>query len=153
MVGGFGAEDRVDSGSDRYEESLVAVHMRLVRPMMSNAKLRYSDVPPVSTPTPPVFFNFGMPPANKPPSCGAPLIAGAAGAFRLPWSLLLLALFPGTGGARPPVGLAMPGTGGAPPTGEGPGPPETLPTIGADRSFVTAFFKAFPLLMSESRAP
>lgn len=47
----------------------------------------------------------------------------------------------------------MPGTGGAPPTGEGPAPPETLVTIGADRSFVTAFFKAFPLLISERRAP
>lgn len=112
-----------------------------------------SNVPPVSIPTPPVFFNFGMPPANKPPSCGAPPTAGAAGAFRLPWSLLLLALFPGTGGARPAGGRAIPGTGGAPPTGAGAAPPEALATIGADRSFVTAFFNALPLLMSESRAP
>lgn len=47
----------------------------------------------------------------------------------------------------------MPGTGGAPPNGDGPGPPDPLPTIGADRSFVTAFFRAFPLVISERRAP
>ena len=75
-----------------------------------------------------------------------------------PWSLLLRALLPGTGGARPPGGLgappipAIPGTGGAPPTG-GPDDEDPLPTTGADRSFVTAFFKAFPLWMSERSAP
>lgn len=78
---------------------------------------------------------------------------GATGASRLACSLLLLALFPGAGGARPPGGLDMPGTGGAPPTGDGPGPPDTFPTIGADRSFVTAFFKGLPLAISERRAP
>lgn len=72
---------------------------------------------------------------------------------RVPWSLLLLALLPGTGGARPPDDFAMPGTGGAPPSGDGPGPPETFPTTGADRSFVTVFFKALPLLISARRAP
>lgn len=41
------------------------------------------DVPPVSTP-PPVFLNFGMPPANNPPSCGALSTAEATGASRLP---------------------------------------------------------------------
>lgn len=79
--------------------------------------------------------------------------AAGVSRLRLPWSLLLLALFPGTGGARPPGGLAIPGTGGAPPTGAGPEPPDTFPTIGADRSFVTAFLRAFPLLISARRAP
>lgn len=109
------------------------------------------SVPPVSTP-PPVFLSFGMPPAKRPASCGAASM-GAAGASRLPWSLLLLALLPGTGGARPPGAFGKPGTGGAPPTGDGPGPPDTFPITGADRSFVTAFFKAFPLEISERRAP
>lgn len=69
-------------------------------------------------------------------------------------SLLLRALLPGAGGARPPGGLAMPGTGGAPPRGEGAEPPEDFPlTIGADRSLVTAFFSALPLVISERRAP
>lgn len=112
-----------------------------------------SNIPPVSMPTPPVFFNFGIPAANKPPNCGAALMAAAAGASLLLWSLLLLALLPpGTGGASPP-GLAMPGTGGAPARGDGPGPPDTFPTCGAERSLVTAFFRAFPLLMSARRAP
>lgn len=111
-----------------------------------------ADLPPVSTP-PPVFRNLGIPPANKPASCGALSIAAAEGAPGVPWSLLLLALFPGMGGARPPGGFAMPGTGGAPPSGDGPGPPDTFPTIGADRSFVTAFLRALPLLMSARRAP
>lgn len=48
-VGGFGADLDVDSGSERYDESRLA---------------------PVSTP-PPVFRSFGMPPAKRPPSCGA----------------------------------------------------------------------------------
>ena len=45
-VGGFGAVLREISGSERYEDDLSA---------------------PVSTP-PPVFLNFGIPPANIPPS-------------------------------------------------------------------------------------
>lgn len=40
------------------------------------------NLPPVSTP-PPVFLSFGMPPAKRPPSCGAASM-GAAGASRLP---------------------------------------------------------------------
>lgn len=114
-----------------------------------------SNIPPVATPTPPVFLSLGIPAANSPPSCGAASMAAAAGASLLPWSLLLLALLfppPGTGGASPP-GLAMPGTGGAPPRGEGPDPPEDLATTGAERSLVTVFFKARPLLMSARRAP
>lgn len=110
------------------------------------------NIPPVSTP-PPVFLSFGMPPAKRPPSCGAASMAGAAGASRLPWSLLLLALLPGTGGARPPGAFGRPGTGGAPPSGDGPGPPDTFPTTGADRSLVTVFFNALPLDISERRAP
>lgn len=98
------------------------------------------------------FLNFGIPPAKRPPSCGAlstPALAPP------PASLLLLNLFepPGTGGARP-VGVFIPGTGGAPPTG---GPPPTEPifvsTIGADLSLVTAFFNCLPFDMSLSRAP
>lgn len=47
-TGGLGAEV-VDSGSDRYEESAFA---------------------PVSMP-PLLFFNLGIPPAKRPPNCGA----------------------------------------------------------------------------------
>jgi hypothetical protein len=43
--------------------------------------------------------------------------------------------------------------GGAPPSGDGPGPPAALLTCGADRSFVTVFLSALPLLMSERSAP
>lgn len=96
-----------------------------------------------------------MPPANKPPSCGAESVESPP-LLRLSWSLLLLALFPGTGGARPPGGagaLPRPGTGGAPPMGGPPPPPETFPTWGADRSFVTVFFNALPFDMSLNKAP
>lgn len=46
------------------------------------------------------------------------------------------------------------GTGGAPPMG-GPPPPDLTPppTIGAERSFVTAFFNLAPFSMSPRRAP
>lgn len=72
-----------------------------------------------------------------------------------PW---LLPRLPGTGGARPPGGLGappiIPGTGGAPPMGgPPPPPPDELAMMGAERSFVTAFFSALPLVMSESSAP
>ncbi len=70
-----------------------------------------------------------------------------------PWSLLLRALLPGTGGARLPGGFGIEGTAGAPPNGEGPGPPDAAATSGADRSFVTAFLRARPFEMSERRAP
>lgn len=48
IPGGLGAELADDSGSDVYDDSRFA---------------------PVSTP-PPRFFNFGIPPANKPANCG-----------------------------------------------------------------------------------
>lgn len=94
-----------------------------------------------------------MPPANKPPSCGALAITLSPP----PVSLLLLALFPpGMGGAKPPGGaggLPMPGIGGAPVTGAL-GPSATFPTIGAERSLTcVTFFKRDPLLMSDSSAP
>lgn len=137
MVGGLGAEKDLplDSGSERYEEESEA---------------------PVSTP-PRLFRSFGMPPAKSPPSCGAASMP-APELSRPLWSLLLLARFPGAGGASPPGGLGMPpipipGTGGAPPIG---GPAELfadLPTIGAERSFVTAFRSALPLPISPRRAP
>lgn len=123
IVGGLGAEER-DSGSDAYAASLFA---------------------PVSIP-PPVFFSFGIPPAKMPPSCGA---AGAAALALLPLllgaSLLALALLFGVG--------SIPGTGGAPPTGGPEGPPESFPTTGAERSFVTAFLSCLPFCISPSSAP
>ena len=133
-VGGFGADFRVASGSELYDESRSA---------------------PVSMP-PPVFRSLGMPtPAKIPPNCGAPSEASAAPP--LPWSLLLLPRFaagaPGTGGARPLGGLARPGTAGAPPMGGPLEPPEDSPTCGADLSFVTAFLSLAPFVMSVSRAP
>ena len=74
-----------------------------------------------------------------------------------PVSLLLLARFPGTGGASPEGGWGarfMPGTGGAPPMGGPLGASETLPTCGADRSLTTVVFLSFmPLLMSVKSAP
>lgn len=109
------------------------------------------DVPPVSTP-PPVFFNLGMPPANSPPSCGAAAMP-AAGASGLLWSLFARARFPGTGGASADGAFAMPGIGGAPATGAGPPPPDALLTMGADRSFVTAFLRGLPLVISVRSAP
>lgn len=103
---------------------------------------------PVSTP-PLVFFNFGIPPAKRPPNCGADSIVAAGG---LSESLLLRFLFPppGTGGASP-VGGRIPGTGGAPLTG----PPESdfLSITGADLSLVTVDFNLAPLLISDKRAP
>jgi hypothetical protein len=109
-------------------------------------------LPPVLTP-PPVFFSFGMPPANSPPSCGAESMLDIALCCRSLWSLLLR-IRPGAGGAKLFGAFGKPGTAGAPPSGDGPGPPELLPpTNGADRSFVTVFLSALPLLMSESNAP
>lgn len=141
-VGGFGAEkvgafgaDCLDiSGSDMYDESRSA---------------------PVSTP-PPVFLSFGIPtPAKIPPSCGAalaPLLTPTPVV-----SLLLLALVDppalGTGGARPLGGLPRPGTAGAPPFGGPAEMPGVFPTMGADRSFVTAFFSLAPFVISVRRAP
>lgn len=135
-VGGFGADCLDVSGSDMYDDSRSA---------------------PVSTP-PPVFLNFGIPiPAKIPPNCGAAL---APMLSPLPVvSLLLLARFdpaapvPGTGGARPLEGLPKPSTAGAPPFSGPAEAPDVFPTMGADRSFVTAFFNLAPLVMSVRRAP
>jgi hypothetical protein len=125
--GGFGTRgaELVDSpGSDKYDESAFA---------------------PVSIP--PLFFSLGMPPAKRPPSCGA-AATSTEPVFPDPISLLLLPRLPGTGGASPPGGLGIPprpGIGGAPPTG-GPDEDDALPSMaGADLSLVTAFFKALPL--------
>lgn len=111
----------------------------------------YGDLVSAPVFTPPDFLNFGMPPANSPPSCG-----GAAMALSPPVSLLLLARFPppGTGGASPPGGaggLPIPGTGGAPPIAGAAS--LTFPTCGADRSLTTVFFSFAPLVMSPSSAP
>ena len=75
-----------------------------------------------------------MPPAKRPPNCGAASTVDEAGALG-PESLLLRFLFAeGTGGANP-VGGLIPGTGGAPATGPPPDP-AFLSTMGADLSFV-----------------
>lgn len=126
VVGILGAEaDRIGSGSEEFTESLLA---------------------PVSTPAA-VLRSFGIPPAKIPPNCGAPVPAVVSPPLLLGASLLPLArlVFPGTGGA-------IPGTGGAPPAGGPPDPPNSFPRRGAERSFVTAFFSLFPLLMSPRRA-
>ncbi len=140
-VGGFGAEEiggfragGLDiSESDVYSDSRSA---------------------PVSTPLP-VFLSFGIPtPAKIPPNCGATLLSPPPVV-----SLLLLTRFgsptpaPGTGGARPLGSLPRPGTAGAPPFGGPAEAPDVFPTMGADRSFVTAFFNLAPLVMSVRRAP
>jgi hypothetical protein len=130
--GGLGTELRDVSGSDRYGVALCSA------PVL----------------TPPDFLSFGMPPANKPPSCGADAIELSPP----PVSLLLLARFPppGAGGTSPggAGALPMPGTGGAPPIGGALGPSLTLPTVGADRSLTTVtFFSLAPLPMSDSSAP
>lgn len=135
-VGGFGADSLDVSGSDMYDESRSA---------------------PVSTP-PPVFLSFGIPtPAKIPPNCGAALAPLPSPPPVV--SLLLLALFdppepaPGTGGARPLGGLPRPGTASAPPFGGPIAVPDVFPTMGADRSFVTAFFSLAPFVISVRRAP
>jgi hypothetical protein len=111
-----------------------------------------SRIAPVSTP--PRLRSFGIPPANKPPSCGADWMAGPLSS---PPSLLLRNLFVaalvGMGGASPSGGLDMPGTGGAPRTA---GPRDFPPSFmieGADRSFVTAFFSRVPFVISSNSAP
>jgi hypothetical protein len=98
---------------------------------------------------PPRLFSLGIPPANNPPNCGASGKALAPPPVSLP---LLALLLPGTAGAAPPGGFNVPGTGGA--LGAA-GPEDVLdPSImGADRSFVTAFFNWAPLLMSPRSAP
>ena len=134
-VGGLGAGGLEVSGSDTYDESRSA---------------------PVSTP-PPVFLSFGIPtPAKIPPNCGAALVAMLSPPPIV--SLLLLTRFdppapaPGTGGASALGVLPRPGTAGAPPFG-GAEAPDVFPTMGADRSFVIAFFNLAPLVISVRRAP
>jgi hypothetical protein len=119
--GGFGADDTGREGAS-YDESVSA-------PVL----------------TPPDFRSLGIPPANRPPSCG-----GAA-----PTSLdarsLLAPTGPGEGGA-PPVGR-RPGTGGAP-MAAGADDFFSFPTMGAERSLMwVTFLSRVPLVMSPRRAP
>ena len=142
-VGGFGAEEVGAFGADCLDVS---------------GSDMYGDSRPAPVSTPPVFLSFGIPtPAKIPPNCGAafaPVLSPPPVV-----SLLLLARFdppapgPGTGGARPLGGLPRPGTAGAPPIGGPTKAPDDFPTMGADRSFVTAFFSLAPLVMSVNRAP
>lgn len=86
---------------------------------------------------PPRDFNLGIPPANKPPNCGAASIPPAAAGC----SLLLLALF---ALSDAPGGFSPPGTGigGAPAGGA---LPESfdLSMMGADRSLICVTFFSF----------
>lgn len=128
FMGGLGA-DLSCSGSDKYEGFSA----------------------PVFT-APPVFRNFGIPPANMPANCGA---AVANDPPSCPASLLLLPRCPiGGGGARPfGEGLFIPGTGGALDIGAL-GPPEDLETMGADRSLTTpTFLSRAPPSILLKRAP
>lgn len=135
-VGGLGAGAaggrRAPSESDMYGESRVA---------------------PVSTP--PRLRNLGIPPAKIPPNWGG--VAAAAPSNPETPSLLLrnrLAAGPeGTGGASPLGGGLAPGTGGALAMGGAAELPPDVPTTGADRSLVTAFFNLAPLWISERSAP
>lgn len=120
--GGLGAEPmgrgmegrRDDSGSEEYEASSLA---------------------PVAIP--PLFLSFGIPPAKSPPSCGAALdVESTAGRET---SLLLRALFAAVAGTPSP-----PGTGGAPSDGLVAELDSFPTTIGADLSFVVAFFSFRP---------
>jgi hypothetical protein len=117
---------------------------------------RYDDdsrLAPVSTP-PPRLRNFGIPPAKRPPSCGAAATPESPPSLApgLPSLLLLNRFADGTGGAKPPGGLGMLGTEGAPPIAGALGL-LSVATNGADRSFVTAFFsRGAPLVISANRA-
>jgi len=108
---------------------------------------------------PVVLVQSGIPPAKIPPSCGAVVIPPLSPPPLLPpASLLLLARFVpvplGTGGASPPGAFPNPGIAGASPV-DGPAElPDSFPTtIGADRSFVTAFLSLAPFVMSVKSAP
>lgn len=87
-------------------------------------------------------FNFGTPPAKMSPNCGAEE-AKEEEELPLPVLLLELLLF-GNAGAPP--------KGGIPIGMEAEAELDEFPTSGADLSFVTAFFNAFPFLMSPKRA-
>jgi len=120
-------------------------------PDVSESECAPSSPAPVSMP-PLRCFNFGIPPANSPPSWGAPPTPLSAW-LRLPVSLLLRprVACPGMGGARE-LGALISGTGGALPTGPAPAP-GFLSSMGADRSFVTAFLSLAPFVMSDNSAP
>ena len=98
-------------------------------------------VAPVSIP-PLRFFNLGIPPAKRPPSCG--------GSTMVP-SPPLLSLLLRTLDVVASLGFSSPGIGGA--LGAGPPPSFGRSRIGAERSFVTAFFNRVPFVISESSAP
>lgn len=125
-TGGFG---RTLSESDRYGESRLA---------------------PVSTP--PRLRNLGIPPAKRPPSCGADGTLALLSGPERPSLLLRSRFAAGTGGARPVGGFLKPGTGGAPPIGGPADLPPSLEIIGADLSLVIVFFKRVPLVMSDKSA-
>lgn len=127
--GGFGGAEegagRDASESDRYGES--------------------DRLAPVLTP--PRLRSLGIPPAKRPPNCGAAALT-AASEPDTPSLLLrnLLAAGPdGTGGASPVGGGLIPGTGGAAPIGGAAELPPVFPITGADRSLVVAFFSLVPL--------
>jgi hypothetical protein len=103
---------------------------------------------------PPRLRSLGIPPAKSPPSWGAVAGAGAPPSEDvLPPSLLLRSRL-AEGGARPlgAEGLTNPGTGGAAPIVVALDF-FSLPIAGADRSFVTVFFKFVPCLISLNSAP
>ena len=138
-VGGFGAEEAGGLGAELLEISGPGIYDE-------------SRSAPVSTP-PPVFFSFGMPtPAKIPPNCGAVFAPPPP-----PVSLLLLPRLKatplGSVDARPIGGFPRPGTAGAPPMGRPADISEVFPTMGAERSFVTAFLSLVPFVMSVRRAP
>lgn len=94
------------------------------------------------------FRSFGIPPANKPPSCDAVDITEPVAGASAVLALLLLILFAaalGIGGADIAGGLANPE--------EEPGE-DVLLTMGALRSLVTAL-RSFipPVAISLSKAP
>ena len=122
-VGGFGGAPKGSFGAVGFEAS--------------KSKMSFESVSaPVLTP-PLLFFNFGIPPANSPPSCGASVLATAAA------PLSLLDLFAADKGAAvAPGAFNVPGTAGA----LGANPPVSLglSNMGADLSFVTAFLSPVP---------
>lgn len=114
--------------------------------------------PPVST-DPLAFRSFGIPPANKPPICGAVAITEPVDGASAVLALLLLILFataaPGIGGGADIVGSLANPAGEEEEAGPGPGEEEEEAlTKGALRSLVTAL-RSFipPEAISLSKAP
>ena len=97
-------------------------------------------MPPVATP--PRLRSLGMPPANRPPNCG-----GASVPVEPLCRASLLLRPRGTAGAEG-ADEFMRGTGGAPMTAGAFG---VAATTGPERSFVTAFLRRMPLVMSAFR--